>query len=243
MAAVERDNALMCGRYALYGPISRKRPQAAAEREADWFDALIEHVNADKPRFNVAPTQMCPVVRMDVDDVRIDTLRWGLVPFWAKDVKIGYKAINARAETIAEKPMFRAAFKQRRCLVPARGYFEWKGDAAPKQPYFIHSTESELILFAGLWETWRESDAADPLHSFTIVTGEPGIVSANIHDRQPVILPPAQWQAWLQGTVDDAKSVLSAAPEATLAYHPVPQAVGSPRNNRAELVEPMAAAN
>ena len=113
----------MCGRYALYGSVSRKRP-LPDEAAAPWWGELIEEINRRKPRYNFAPTQESPIVGVGPDGIHVHDLRWGLVPSWAKDVKIRYKAINARAETVADKPMFRAAFKERRCLVPACGYFE-----------------------------------------------------------------------------------------------------------------------
>lgn len=228
----------MCGRYALYGPISRKRP-LPEEAQNDWLGELIEQVNRRKPRYNFAPTQTSPIVGVGPNGINVHELRWGLVPFWAKDVKIGYKAINARAETVAEKPMFRAAFKERRCLVPARGYFEWKGDKPPKQPYFIHSPDTDLLLFAGLWETWRPEKDAEPLYTYTIVTGPPGLVSGDIHDRAPVILPPALWTTWLTGTAEEAKAILQSMPEPSLAYYPVSKAVGTPKNDESELVEPI----
>jgi putative SOS response-associated peptidase YedK len=137
--------------------------------------------------------------------------------------------------------MFRDAFKRRRCLVPARGYFEWKGEAKAKQPYFIHSPHAQLLPFAGLWESWRESKEAEPLYTYTIVTGPPGIVSGDIHDRAPVILAPDIWDDWLRAEPDQAADLLSSAKEPTLAYHPVPMAVGSPKNDTAELVEPIQA--
>jgi putative SOS response-associated peptidase YedK len=227
----------MCGRYALYGPISRKRP-LPPEANSTWYGELIEEINRRKPRYNFAPTQASPVVGVKKEGgIGVHELRWGLVPFWANDTKIGYKAINARAETVADKPMFRAAFKERRCLVPANGYFEWKGDKPPKQPYFIHDLGGELLLFAGLWETWRPEKDAEPLYTYTIVTGPPGLVSGDIHDRAPVILPPSLWESWLTGSVDDAKAILESTPEPELVYHPVPKAVGSPKNDSPDLVE------
>lgn len=165
--------------------------------------------------------------------------RWGLVPHWAPDVKFGAKTINARADTVATKPSFREAFKKRRCLVPASGYFEWKGESPNKQPYFIHDPAGDLLMFAGLWEGWRESPEAEWVHTYTVITGEPGKVSGDIHDRQPVILPPDLWSVWCEASPADAQGVLAAVPEADLVYHPVPRAVGSPKNKGPELVEPI----
>ncbi|MEO8746384.1 MAG: SOS response-associated peptidase [Rhodanobacter sp.] len=172
-------------------------------------------------------------------EFRAEAARWGLIPSWAKDERIGSKLINARAETVTEKPSFRTAFKKRRCLIPASGYFEWKGEAGRKQPYFIHDPDGHLLMFAGLWEVWKASDGAKWLHTFTIITGEPGKVSGDIHDRQPVILSPDFWTDWLSEESDVAQDILVSVSEADLVYYPVPKAVGSPRNKGPELVEPI----
>jgi putative SOS response-associated peptidase YedK len=230
----------MCGRYALYGPISRHRKNKIDEELPDWWTALVDTINARPMRFNVAPTDVMPIVGTSREGaITIRELRWGLVPYWAKDPTVGgAKAINARAETVDEKPMFREAFKRRRCLVPASGYFEWKPEGAAKQPYFIHDPDGELLMFAGLWESWRESKEAEPLYTFTIVTGPPGIVSGDIHDRAPVIFEEAAWAPWLTGEPADAADVLKAAQEPRLTYYPVPKAVGSPKNDTPDLVRP-----
>jgi putative SOS response-associated peptidase YedK len=231
----------MCGRYALYGPKSRKRRDMPSESPT-WWDNLVDAINARPQRFNVAPTDVMPIVGINKDgETTIRELRWGLVPYWAKDVKIGSKAINARAETVAEKPMFREAFKRRRCLVPASGYFEWKVEEGGKQPYFIHDPDGELLMFAGLWESWRENRddrEPEPLYTYTIVTGPPGLVSGDIHDRAPLALAANDWDAWLGENIDAARELLDRIKEPTLAYYPVPKAVGSPRNDRPELVMP-----
>jgi putative SOS response-associated peptidase YedK len=232
----------MCGRYALYGPISRHRGTKTDEELPEWWDRLAETIDARPPRYNVAPTDRMPVVGLTRDgDISIRELRWGLVPYWAKDIKIGYKAINARAEGIAVKPMFREAFRRRRCLVPACGYFEWKGDAKMKKPYFIHSPHAQILFFAGLWESWRESKDAEPLYTYTVVTGPPGIVSGDIHDRAPIMLTPDVWNEWLRAEPDQAAILLASAKEPMLAFHPVPKAVGSPKNDTPDLVEPLVA--
>jgi putative SOS response-associated peptidase YedK len=230
----------MCGRYAIYGPISRHRANKIDEDLPDWWDTLLDVINERPPRYNFAPTDRSPIVGVDKEGgISLRELRWGLVPYWAKDVKIGYKAINARVESIADKPMFREAFKRRRCLVPARGYFEWKGEDKAKQPYFIHSPHAQLMLFAGLWESWRETKEAEPLYTYTIVTGPPGIVSGDIHDRASVILPPDVWNDWLTSNPAVAADLLASAKEPTLAYYPVSKAVGSPKNDTPNLIEPV----
>jgi putative SOS response-associated peptidase YedK len=136
--------------------------------------------------------------------------------------------------------MFREAFKRRRCLVPASGYFEWKVEDTGKQPYFIHSPDEPLLMFAGLWESWRENRddrEAEPLRTYTIVTGPPGIVSGDVHDRAPVILLADQWSTWLSGGTEAAADILAKAVEPKLAYYPVPKAVGSPKNDSPKLVQ------
>jgi putative SOS response-associated peptidase YedK len=229
----------MCGRYALYGPASLSR-EAKAELVRLGID-LVGAVSQREPQYNIAPTQRAPVLARGEAAVELKALHWGLVPIWAKDTKIGSHAINARSDTVADKPMFRTAFKKRRCMVPASGYFEWKGEAGAKQPYLIHDPAGDLLLFAGLWEAWRpiDDEAAEWYRSFTIITGEPGKVSGDIHDRQPVILQPDAWETWLDGTPQEAADVIASAPEAALAYYPVPKAVGSPRNKGPELVQPI----
>lgn len=227
----------MCGRYATFGPVSVSRDAKAVLNELELD--LVSEINQREDQFNIAPTQKALVIALGEHGYEAKAIRWGLVPAWAKDEKIGAKMINARAETVASKPAFRGAFKKRRCLVPASGYFEWKGEAGAKQPYFIHDPAGHLLMFAGLWDVWRPSAEAEWLRTFTIVTGEPGKVSGDIHDRQPVILPPDLWEVWASGSPDEAAATLAAVPEADLAYHPVPKAVGSPRNKGPELVEPI----
>lgn len=227
----------MCGRYAMFGPVSVSRQGKAAldDLGVDLESALDQR----EPLYNIAPTQKPPILAHTDDGYTVKATRWGLIPSWAKNEKIGSRLINARVETVTEKPSFRAAFKKRRCLVPASGYFEWKGETGHKQPYFIHDPDGDLLMFAGLWEGWKASDDAEWLHTFTIITGEPGKVSGDIHDRQPVILTPSSWQEWLTDEPDVAAAVLQEVPEAKLTYFPVSKAVGSPRNKGAELVEPI----
>jgi len=228
----------MCGRYATFGPVSlsREAREVLAQLELD----IISEIHQREDQFNIAPTQKALVVAHGEDGYKAKAFRWGLVPSWAKGLKLGAKTINARAETVATKPSFRNAFKKRRCLVLASGYFEWKGESPNKQPYFIHDPAGHLLMFAGLWEGWRASQDEEWTHTFTIITGEPGKVSGDIHDRQPVILPPDLWEVWMDGSPEDASATLAVAAEADLVYYPVPKAVGSPKNNGPELVRPVA---
>jgi putative SOS response-associated peptidase YedK len=229
----------MCGRYATFGPVSLSRE---AKTVLDQIDLdIISEINQREDQFNIAPTQRALVVSRGEKGYEAKAFRWGLVPSWAKDPKIGAKMINARSDSLIPKPKpsFRNAFAKRRCLVPASGYFEWKGESPNKQPYFIHDPAGHLLMFAGLWEGWRASQDEEWTHTFTIITGEPGKVSGDIHDRQPVILPPDLWQVWIEGTPDEASATLVAAPEAELGYHPVTKAVGKPTNKGPELIQPI----
>ena len=162
-----------------------------------------------RKRFNIAPTQPAPVIRVDKQGVReVALLRWGLVPFWAKDLAVGTKMINARAEGVETKPAFRAAMRQRRCLVPATGFFEWKGAPGCKQPYAITLPDRPLFAFAGLWETWKPREG-ETVETFTIVTTDANESVAQIHDRMPVILPRDSEDAWLRGEPLEACTLLT----------------------------------
>jgi putative SOS response-associated peptidase YedK len=227
----------MCGRYATFGPVSLSR-EAKTILEQMELDIASE-INQRDDQFNIAPTQKALVVSHGEHGYEAKALRWGLIPSWSKDEKIGAHTINARVESVVEKPAFRTAFKKRRCLVPASGYFEWKGEKGHKQPYFIHDPAGHLLMFAGLWEGWRPEGVEEWLQTFTIITGAPGKVSGDIHDRQPVILPPDLWEVWIDGTPEGAAATLAATPEAELTYYPVTKAVGKPTNKGPELVEPI----
>ena len=162
-----------------------------------------------RKRFNIAPTQPAPVIRVDQEGVReVALLRWGLVPFWAKDPAVGTKMINARAEGLETKPAFRAAMRERRCLVPATGFFEWKGAPGHKQPFAITLPDRPLFAFAGLWETWKPREG-ETVETFTIVTTDANDSVARIHDRMPVILPRDSEVAWLQGEPLEACTLLT----------------------------------
>jgi len=172
-----------------------------------------------RKRFNIAPTQEAPVVRVDREGNReIAMLRWGLVPFWAKDLKIGTSMINARSEGIEAKPAFREAVKSRRCIVPATGFFEWQGERpGRKQPFAITVPEMHLFGFAGLWERWKQPGGApngdrvehgEPVETFTIITADANESVARIHDRMPVILPMDAIDTWLTGPPNEARALL-----------------------------------
>jgi len=160
-------------------------------------------------RYNIAPTQEAPVIRMDrAREAReVAMLRWGLVPSWAKDLAVGTRMINARGESVEEKPAFREAMRKRRCIVPASGFYEWQGAPGRKQPYAITLAGGELFGFAGLWESWQ-APSGQSVHTFAIVTTEANAAVAPIHDRMPVIVPLDQVDAWLTGTVEEARALV-----------------------------------
>jgi putative SOS response-associated peptidase YedK len=222
----------MCGRY-----VSSSPPDAlAAYFGAEQGEALPE------ANFNVAPTTDVPVVLVSEGRRRLEAFHWGLVPFWAKDPKIGNRMINARAEGIATKNSFRAAFKKRRCLVPADGFYEWVVIAGEKkkQPVYITRPDGEPFAFAGLWESWRGSEDDLPLQSCTIITGAPNDKMAMIHDRMPVMLAPSDWERWLDPGFDDLdrlESLLVPAPSSLITFAPVSTEVNNARNNRPGLID------
>ena len=229
----------MCGRYVSATPPD----QVAAYFGAEAPEALLE------PSYNVAPTNDVYAVLSDGSTRHVDAFHWGLIPLWAKDAKIGSKMINARAESLAEKNAYKAAFKKRRCLIPADGFYEWRKvpGGKRKQPYFVHRPDGEPFAFAGLWEVWRGPKDADgnrtgePLRSCTIITTTPNATMAQIHDRMPVILPPSAWDEWLDPDNDDIETLgrlLVPAPAELTDLRPVTTQVNSVRNKGAELIVP-----
>ncbi len=221
----------MCGRYQL----TIDRDQLALVYDAE---VRAEH----RPRFNIPPTSRVPVVRR-VDDRRVvDDLAWGLVPHWAKDKKIGARMINARAETVADKPSFRSPFKRRRCLVPATGFYEWKRAGKQKVPHLIRIREAEVFSMAGIWSSWTPKDAeagAEPLETFSVLTCDPEGALGDLHHRMPVILHPDHWDRWLDPAAD-REALLALArgtPAEVLEIYRVSQAVNSVRNQGPEVAE------
>ena len=193
-----------------------------------------------KPRYNVAPTDVMPLCRLNRSGRReIAMLRWGLIPYWATDPKIAYKTINARAETVATAPAFREAFKRRRCLVPASGFHEWKKLAGGgKQPYLIGMRDGSPFSFAGLWERWKKGETA--IETFTIITGEPNSLVVDLHDRMPVILDPADYDAWLTGGDQAAlQKMLQPFPAQLMTAYPVSTKVNSVKNDTPDVIEPL----
>jgi putative SOS response-associated peptidase YedK len=220
----------MCGRFTLRAP---------AADVANYFD--LPEIPLLEPRYNVAPTQPVAVVRADAaGHRRLDRLAWGLVPSWASDPTIGNRLINARAETIAEKPAFRRAFRQRRCLVVADGFYEWQRAGRQKQPYYITAARSGPFALAGLWEQWQRNDLL--ITSCTIITTEANERVRPLHDRMPVILPPEAWPRWLDPGINDPATVeplLAPCPTEFLVTFPVSMAVNRPSYDRGDCIEPL----
>lgn len=231
----------MCGRFVSASP---------PDEVARYFDAAPTEA-ALEASYNVAPTNEVYVV-LETGGVRsLDTMRWGLVPFWADDPKIGNRMINARSETLHTKNAFRHAFKKKRCIIPADGFYEWKAlpGQKKKQPYYIHRPDDEPYAFAGLWETWRpkktdgeKDDKTEPevLHTCTIITGSPNERMAELHDRMPIMLPPDAWGTWLDADNHDTDllgKLLVPAPSELIAFHPVSTQVNNPRTKGDELIE------
>lgn len=221
----------MCGRFALYADY-----EALLER-FEIEEAALDQASYEE-NYNVAPSQQIVAVINDGERNRLGTLRWGLIPSWAKDEKIGYKMVNARAETAAEKPSFRHAFKKKRCLIPANAFYEWKKEQDGKTPMLIHLEGDELFAFAGLWESW-ESPEGEVVHSCTILTTQPNAVMADIHDRMPVILDKEAEKTWLDPNVQDPEllqKLIKPYEAEVLEVYEVSSAVNSPKNKGQELI-------
>jgi putative SOS response-associated peptidase YedK len=221
----------MCGRARLPDDVS----EIKLDLRIDW-DRLADY----RPRWNAAPTTDLPVVTSAHGERSLDMMRWGLIPSWAKDKKIGAATINARAEGIETKPAFRGAWRAgRRCLVIADGYYEWR--KRDKQPFAIALANRGIMTFAGLWESWRAPDGAT-IRSFAIITTPSNDLIAPVYDRMPALLPPDCWPAWLGETSasDDAlKAMLCPYPSGQMAMWPVGKAVGNVRNDHPDLFEPL----
>ena len=219
----------MCGRFVGYRGIAELK----SVFPIDLVEAKVS------PNYNVAPTQnVLSIIRKD-NSIVLTGLHWGLVPFWAKDTKIGYRMINARAETVASKPAFRNAFKKRRCLIPADGFYEWKGKAGKKQPMYITLPDEGPFAFAGLWEIWdRDEEAENPLMSCTILTTDASRSIEDIHNRMPVILKSAAYQEWMNQEITeiDLDDILEKKIHKEFSFRPVSKAVNSVKNNSPELI-------
>jgi putative SOS response-associated peptidase YedK len=203
----------MCGRFALHA-----HPDVVSLQFGLASPPLFE------PRYNIAPTAQVLIVRPD----GATTVRWGLVPHWAKDSSMGARMNNARAETVAEKPSFRDAYRSRRCLIPASGFYEWKSEFGLRQPYYVHPANDDLFAFAGLWEQWRD------LQTCTIITTSANAKMAAVHDRMPVIVARADYAAWLAGK----EGLLLPCADSAIELRRVSRAVNNARNDVPELIDP-----
>lgn len=225
----------MCGRFTLTKPIP-------------WLAEILDAKNTESvgsvpSRYNVAPGTDIAIVRAkestDKDERELALARWGLVPFWAKDPDFGARTINARSETASQKPAFRAAFRYKRCLIPANGFYEWAGSGRKKQPFFIHLEERKPFAFAGLWESWTGADGS-VLETCTVLTTEANEKLAELHHRMPVILPEESYAEWLNPGENRAKAIqelLKPYPSETFSYYPVSERVNSPRNDDPSCIE------
>lgn len=226
----------MCGRYGR---------RADKQRIAEWMQTRDTNVFDETylaPSYNIAPTDIQPIVRLNREGHReLTVMRWGLVPYWAKDSKIGFSTINAKAETVATSPTFREAWKRRRCLVPAEWFYEWKKiDEKTKQPYAIGLKDGSLFAFAGLWETWHDKTTGEKLRTYSIITTDPNELMVPIHDRMPVILARKDYERWMADS-DAAHlplDLLRPYPAEEMKAWRVDKAVGNPRNNDPTLIEP-----
>lgn len=221
----------MCGRYVI-GTLGD-----SAQRRF----SLEEVLDLD-PRYNAAPTQTLPVILRQSPN-RLALMRWGLVPSWAKDASVGSRMINARVETVAEKPAYGRLLRRRRCLVPASGFYEWKREGGRRIPFYFHLRDDALFAFAGLWDVWTNPEGRGEVHSYTLVTCPANAVVAPIHDRMPVMLEREAEGAWLDPEIQEPGELLPLLhpyPADQMAGHPVGGRVNSVKHDSAELIAPIA---
>lgn len=224
----------MCGRYTL---------TSSGEELALLFD--LPELPLLPPRYNMAPTQGAAVVRVTEPGGphRLDLLKWGLIPYWAKEASIGNRMINARAESVAEKPAYRFSFKKKRCLVATDGFYEWKKEGKLKQPFLIRRQDRKPFAFAGLWSTWKDPEhGGEPVETFTILTTGPNDLMRPLHDRMPVIVARENFDLWLDPKMEDAEKLQPLlVPHAVEGFEafPVSRLVNSPANEVAGCIEPL----
>lgn len=219
----------MCGRFTLHTPPEYLRKH---------FD--VEEVPEVAESYNVAPSRPVAAVRTAGRRREMVLMRWGLLPAWAKEAKTAYSMINARAETVADKPAYCAAFRHRRCLIPADGFYEWKPSARGKQPYYIRMQDERVFAFAGLWERWERG--GDVIESCAIIVTGANDTIRPVHERMPVIIEPPDYMAWLDPEMqgpDDIRQYLRPYPAAAMIAYPVGQRVNSPVNNDAQCIAPV----
>ena len=221
----------MCGRFTLRSSPERVKREFQLQEEPS-FEA----------RFNIAPAQSILAVRQTEDEREAAPLKWGLIPSWAKDDSMSARLINARSETVVEKPAFREAFKRRRCIIPADGFYEWKREGGRKQPFFFSMRDGRLFGFAGLWDRWRD-EGGKVIESCTILTTEANEVLRPVHDRMPVILHPETYDQWLDEdarAVESLRELLGPYPATEMTARPVSTQVNSPRSQGEDLIKQVA---
>lgn len=224
----------MCGRFSL----------------SYTYDDLLEYFELAKgptlaPRYNIAPSQDVVAVKVEEGERRLVGLRWGLVPFWAKDPKVGYKMINARAETAHKAPAFRAAFRGRRCIIPASGFYEWDKKGGSRQPFYVQRADGKPLAFAGLWEHWEDQEGKTVIDSCSILTTVANPDIEKLHDRMPVLLEPDDFALWLdpeERQIDRLQPLLHPAPAGTLTMYPISSYVNKATNEGAQCITPIKAA-
>jgi putative SOS response-associated peptidase YedK len=221
----------MCGRFTLHSRMNLILQQFAVEMAEFSFE----------PRYNIAPTQSVPIIRNQKGIRSISLLRWGLVPKWAKDISIGSRMINARAETLSEKPSFRSAFKRRRCLVPADGYYEWLKEGKNKIPFLIQTSDDAPFVMAGLWESWQSNESdSNPIETFTVITTTANEATSGVHDRMPVILDTERQATWLDEDCDDVTALqpmLQPYDSERISVRPVSTYVNSVKHDDPRCIE------
>jgi putative SOS response-associated peptidase YedK len=222
-----RSQALMCGRYSLTKPIKTLK---------EHFQAIAEEMKHNK-RYNIAPSQSVPIVIAGEQNREIHTLRWGLIPSWAKDPALGNKLINARAETVHEKPSFKSSLKNRRCLVPVDGFYEWQASDQGKVPQYIQLRTGGLFAFAGLWSEW--DSGKEILRTFTIITTTANRELESVHHRMPVILMPQDYDKWLTSSSQEFQGLLKPLGEGLLDHYEINKTVNSPKNDSEECIAPV----
>ncbi len=220
----------MCGRFAM---------QETNEEIIERFE-VEESLFVSPPRYNIAPSQIVAII-LDNGTRYMAGLKWGLVPSWSKDIKIGNKLINARAETLSEKPSFRNAFKRQRCIIPASGFFEWKKEGDQRIPTYIRLKNQKLFAMAGLWEKWQNSDGSI-LQTFTIITVSPNRFMESIHNRMPAILKPEEESIWLDPSIqnkNDLHQLLQPYADEDMEAYAVSKRVNSPTNDDMDCIKPV----
>lgn len=220
----------MCGRYALF---------TAPDELEKYFEAIISNAGTIEPNYNVTPGAVMPVVAIGRDKIPvITTFRWGLIPHWAKEASIGYKMINARSETLREKPSFAVPFQRQRCAIPSNGFYEWKQTGKDKQPFAVRRTDDEIMIFAGIYDRWKVPDGPD-VFSYSIITTQANALISHIHERMPVVLDRSDVGKWLspQTVESDLLSLMHPLPQELTRVYRVGDDVNKPANNTPALME------